>query len=223
MVACARKRWMLPSSIQSAVTPRHTPFSMMRSSAKYSMKNSRCNSAIAHKACAALRARCYLPRKVRWAGAFAQMCSSCRQTGADRFCLPRCAKTERQNVRVHIRHRRMAAHIFNGVLVAQPVRTFHCVVNVPAPVIVTHVRKRSRNAALCRNGMRARRKNFRDARRFQSRLRSAERCAKPRATCAYDNDIKGYDRLWDRNSSQPSGTKNYFENCIKCRPRQQPQ
>src|SRR3546814_7987817 len=37
---CARKRWIEPSSMQSAITPRHTPSSMMRSSAKYSMKKS---------------------------------------------------------------------------------------------------------------------------------------------------------------------------------------
>ena len=55
---------------------------------------------------------------------------------------------------------RMAAEIFNGVLIAQPVRALHRVIHVPAPVVGPHVAKRSRNAALRRHRMRARGKHF---------------------------------------------------------------
>ncbi len=111
----------------------------------------------------------------------------------------------------------MAAEIFNGILVAQPVRALHRVIHVPAPVISAHVAKRSRNAALRCHRMRARGKHFRDAGRFQSGLRSPKRGAKPRAAGAYDNHIKamlGYGIGIFRCHQLP---KLIFNNRIKCR------
>jgi hypothetical protein len=40
------------------------------------------------------------------------------------------------------RRDRLAAHVFDGVLVAEPVRPLHGVVHVPAPVILAHVAER---------------------------------------------------------------------------------
>src|SRR3546814_8259301 len=40
---------------------------------------------------------------------------------------------------------RLAAHVFDGVLVAEPVRPLHGDVHVPAPVILAHVRHRERS------------------------------------------------------------------------------
>src|SRR5712692_9718586 len=54
------------------------------------------------------------------------------------------------------RLRRVAAQIFDGVLVAEPVGALDGVVHVPAPVVRPHVAERSRNPTLCRDGMRTR-------------------------------------------------------------------
>ena len=44
-------------------------------------------------------------------------------------------------------------HEFDGVLVTQPVGTLDGVIHVPAPVILPHIAKRSRNSTLCGNRM----------------------------------------------------------------------
>ena len=79
------------------------------------------------------------------------------------------------------RRDRFAAHIFNGVLVAQPVGALHRVIHVPAPVIRPHVGQRGGNAALSRDGVRARRKHLGDAGGPEPGLRSAQRRAQARA------------------------------------------
>ena len=71
--------------------------------------------------------------------------------------------------------RRVAAEIFDGVLVAEPVRPLHGVVHVPAPVVLAHVAERGGDAALRRDGMRAGRKDLCDAGGLQPRLARAER------------------------------------------------
>ena len=91
---------------------------------------------------------------------------------------------------------RMAAEIFNGILVAQPVRPLHRVIHVPAPVIGPHVGKRGRNAALGRHRMRARGKNLRDAGRLQSGLGGAKRGAQARPARPHDNHIKSVIGYW---------------------------
>jgi hypothetical protein len=50
---------------------------------------------------------------------------------------------------------RVLAEIFDGILVAQPVGPLDGVVHVPAPVILAHIAKSRRNAALRRHRMRA--------------------------------------------------------------------
>ena len=85
---------------------------------------------------------------------------------------------------------RLAAEIFNGILVAQPVRALHRVIHVPAPVIGPHVAKRSRDPALGCHRVRARRENLRDAGGFQSRLGSAKRRPQARAPGADNDHVK---------------------------------
>ena len=55
---------------------------------------------------------------------------------------------------------RVAAEIFDRVLVAEPVGALDGVVHVPAPVVRAHVAERGRNAALRRDGVRAGREHF---------------------------------------------------------------
>ena len=49
--------------------------------------------------------------------------------------------------------RRIAAEIFDGVLVAEPIGAFDGVVHVPAPVVLAHIAERGGDAALCRHGV----------------------------------------------------------------------
>ncbi len=87
------------------------------------------------------------------------------------------------------RRDRLAAHVFDGVLVAQPVGALDGVVHVPAPVVLAHVAERGGDAALRRNGVAAGRKNLGDAGRLQPGLGHAEGRAQPRAAGADDDDV----------------------------------
>lgn len=53
------------------------------------------------------------------------------------------------------RRNRFLSHVVNCVLVAEPVGALDGVVHVPAPVVFCHVAKRSIDAALSRDGVRA--------------------------------------------------------------------
>ena len=52
------------------------------------------------------------------------------------------------------RGNRFAGHVLNGVLITQPVGALDRVVEVPAPVVLAHVGKRTGDTALRRNGVR---------------------------------------------------------------------
>ncbi len=95
------------------------------------------------------------------------------------------------------RFRRVADHIFDGVLVAEPVRPFHGVVHVPAPVVLAHIAERGRDAALRRDRVRARRKHFGDAGGAQAGFAAADGGAQPRAAGADDDDVVAviFDRI----------------------------
>ena len=58
------------------------------------------------------------------------------------------------------RRDRLAAHVFDRVLVAEPVRPLDRVVHVPAPVVVAHIAERGGDAALRRDGMAAGREHL---------------------------------------------------------------
>ena len=87
------------------------------------------------------------------------------------------------------RGRRVAAQIFDRVLVAEPVGALDRVVHVPAPVVLAHVAECGRDAALRRHGMRARREHFGDAGGAQSRFAAADHRAQARAAGADDHDV----------------------------------
>ena len=89
------------------------------------------------------------------------------------------------------RRDRLAAHVFDGVLIAQPVRPFDGVVHVPAPVILAHVAQRGADAALRRNGMAARREHLGDAGGFQTSGAHAERGAQAGPAGADDHHVIG--------------------------------
>jgi hypothetical protein len=130
---------------------------MMRSMAKYSMKNSVCCAAPGHRACAAWRGRCGRRRRrcAGHGGPSPYFAWSCRRRGADRSCPLRCARRARPSVPARKRLRARFAEIFDGILVAQPVRPLDGVVHVPAPVVLAHIAKRRGNAALRCNRVRA--------------------------------------------------------------------
>ena len=86
---------------------------------------------------------------------------------------------------------RVAHHVFDGVLVAEPVRPLDGVVHVPAPVVRMHVAERSGNAALRRDRVRAGRKHLGDAGGAQARLAAADHRAQARAAGADHDDVVG--------------------------------
>ncbi len=89
-------------------------------------------------------------------------------------------------------HRRdgLLAHVLDGVLVAQPVRALHGVVEVVAPVVVHHVAERGVDAALRRHGVRAGREHLGKTRHRQVLGRHAEGGAKAGAAGANDHHVE---------------------------------
>ena len=86
---------------------------------------------------------------------------------------------------------RVAAQVFDGVLVAEPVGALDGVVHVPAPVVRPHVAERRGDAALRRDRVRARREHLGDAGGLQAGLGAAERGAQAGAAGADDDDVVG--------------------------------
>ena len=84
-----------------------------------------------------------------------------------------------------------AAHVFDGVLVADIVRTLDRVVHVPTPIVVGIVAAdRAGNAALGGHGMRARRKYLGNDRSFQPGLSELQRRTQPGPTATDDDPVK---------------------------------
>ncbi len=94
------------------------------------------------------------------------------------------------------RVRRAAAHIFDGVLVAEPVRPLHGVVHVPAPIVLAHIAEGCGDAALRRDRMRAGRKHLGDAGGAQARFAAADDGTQTGAAGADDDDV--VDVIFDR-------------------------
>ena len=84
------------------------------------------------------------------------------------------------------RFRRRAAHEFDRVLVAEIVGALDRVVHVPVPVVFRDITQRRGDAALRRDGMRARRKHFRQHGDPQTGFRELE--GRPHAGAARAND-----------------------------------
>src|SRR5581483_8924727 len=95
------------------------------------------------------------------------------------------------------RRRRVAAQVFDGVLVAEPIGALDGVVHVPAPVILTHVAERGGNAALRRNGMRAGGKDFAYAGSAQTGFAASDHGTQTRSACTDHDDIVAviFDRI----------------------------
>ena len=87
------------------------------------------------------------------------------------------------------RRGRLAAQIFDRVLVAQPVRPLDGVVHVPAPVVLAHVAERGRDAALRGDGVASRREYLGHAGGLQPRLGRAHRRAQSRSAGADDDHV----------------------------------
>lgn len=87
------------------------------------------------------------------------------------------------------RRNRLAAHVLDRVLVAQPVRALDGVVEVVAPVVFAHVAERGRDATLRRHGMRAGREDLGQADRLQALLGQAERGAQASAAGAHHDHV----------------------------------
>jgi hypothetical protein len=85
--------------------------------------------------------------------------------------------------------RRLAAEIFDRVLVAEPVGALDRVVHVPGPVVRTHVAERGGDAALRRHRVAARREQLGDAGGLQPRTRRTHGGAKARSARADDDDV----------------------------------
>ena len=89
------------------------------------------------------------------------------------------------------RLRRVTAEIFDGILVAEPIRSLHRVVHVPAPVVGAHIAERRGNAALRRHGVGAGGEHLGDASGAEPRLAAADHGAQARAAGADHHHVIG--------------------------------
>ena len=87
--------------------------------------------------------------------------------------------------------RRFTHHIFDRVLIPQPVRPLHGVVHVPGPVIGRVVAEAGCDAALRCNRVAARREDLGDAGRLQTGFRRAHRRTQARAARADNDNVIG--------------------------------
>src|SRR4029078_4812667 len=85
----------------------------------------------------------------------------------------------------------VAAEIFDGVLVAEPVGALDGVVHMPAPIVRAHIAERSRDAALGSDSMRAGGEDLGDAGGAKSGLARADHGAKPGTAGADHDDVVG--------------------------------
>ena len=175
--------------MSSASTPRQTPsLSMIRSSAKYSMKNSR----VVLQRLLVQRVQDRVAGAVgRGAGALRGALAVFGGHAAERTLVDPAVLGARERHALVLEfddgRNRFAAHVLDRVLVAQPVGSLDRVVEVIAPVVRAHVAQRGGNAALRRDGVRSGREDLGDARRRQALLREAEGRTQPGAAGA-DHD-----------------------------------
>jgi hypothetical protein len=83
----------------------------------------------------------------------------------------------------------VAHEVFDGVLVAQPVRPLDGVVHVPFPLVLAHIAEAGGDAALRGDGVRPRREDLGDAGGLEAGLAGAERGAQARTAGADDDDV----------------------------------
>jgi len=83
----------------------------------------------------------------------------------------------------------VAAHVFDRILVAEPVGPLDRVVHVPAPVILAHIAKRGADAALRGDRVAAGRKHLADASGLEPRCNHAECGTQPSTSGANHDDV----------------------------------
>jgi hypothetical protein len=127
----------------------------------------------------------------RGAGALGNALAVLRRHAAERalvdLALGRAAERHAVVFELDDRADAVAAHVFDRVLVAEPVGALDRVVHVPAPVVRAHVAQRRGDAALRRHGMAAGREHLGDAGRLEALVGHAEGRAKTR-TAGTDDD-----------------------------------
>src|SRR5690606_10286307 len=98
---------------------------------------------------------------------------------------------ERHAVVLELDHRggRLAAHVLDRVLVAEPVRPLDGVVHVPAPVVLAHVAERGADPALGRDRVAACRKHLADRGGLETQLGEPEGRTQPRPARADHDDV----------------------------------
>ena len=82
-------------------------------------------------------------------------------------------------------------HVVDGVLVAQPVAAFYCVVGVPPPIIGVHIAKSSIDATLGCDGMRPGGEQFGDACSFEALLDKSEGGSESGSSCSHNHRVEG--------------------------------
>ena len=165
---------------------------MMRSSAKYSMKNSALMldrllvQRVQHGVAGAIRGR---------AGAMRRALAVVSGHAAEGALVDAAVVGARERHAVVLelddRGRRFLAHELDRVLVAEPVRTLDGVVEMEAPVVLAHVAERCRDATLRGHRMAARREHLGDAGGRQPRFGEAQRRAQAGSAGADHDDVVG--------------------------------
>src|SRR6476661_1608178 len=83
----------------------------------------------------------------------------------------------------------VAAHVLDGVLIAEPIGALDRVIHMPLPGVVGHVGQGRSNPSLRCDGMAARRKHFRDARGLEATCCHSHGCAQAGATGTDNDDV----------------------------------
>ncbi len=84
---------------------------------------------------------------------------------------------------------RLLAHVFDGILITEPVGALDRVVHMPPPVVFAHVSERGADSALRGHGVAAGREHLGDAGGLETDVREAESCSQTRTAGAYDDDV----------------------------------
>ncbi len=118
---------------------------------------------------------------------------------------------ERHAEMLELEHRRdrLTAHVFDRVLIAEPVGALDGVVHMPLPVILGHVAQRRADTALRRDGVTAGRKHLGDGRGLQTRGGKSHGRPQARAASAHDDDVIGVvgDRIGGGHRCAPNATR----------------
>ena len=122
-------------------------------------------------------------------GAFAHVLGHAAERALVDLALVGAAERQAGMLELVDRGGRLAAQIFDRVLVAEPVGALDGVVHVPRPVVGAHVAEAGGDPALRRDGVAAGREDLGDAGGLEALLGRAHRRAKARAPGPDDDDV----------------------------------